>query len=248
MTKYYYLIHFQYLGFRYHGWPKQPGQLTLELMIEKTLKFILKQVPFKIMVASRTDAKVSAIHNAFELLVGKPLIPDRLIEDLNTNLPNDIRILKIEEKNHTFNIINGPKTKEYIYLFAFGEKCHPFCAPMLSTFPYSLDIEMMKEGARLFQGRHNFIRYCTKPTPGTHLHREVLVSRIEKNTLYHADFFPRTTYAYVIRSMGFLRYQVRLIMGQLFSLGRGEISLDDIRNLCKGMIPGRYGILPRPPA
>ncbi len=234
MQKNYYLIHFQYLGFRYHGWLKQPKLLTVEYMIEKTLKFILGDTKFKILAASRTDAKVSANHSAFELFADAPLNPEQLFKDLNLNLPNDIKVLKVEQTNRSFSIINAPKTKEYIYLFAFGDKCHPFCAPLIGFFQDELDIELMKTGARLFQGKHNFIKYCTKPKPGATFDREILLSKIEENTIYTANFFPAESYAYFIRSKGFLRYQVRLIMGQLLSLGRGEISLNDIRQTLKG--------------
>jgi len=234
MQKYYYLIHFQYLGFRYHGWMKQPELRTIEYMIEKTLKFILGRAKFKILGASRTDAKVSANHSAFELFVNEPLEPDQLLIDFNLNLPNDIRVLKIKETDKNFNIINGPKIKEYIYLFSFGEKCHPFCASLISSFLNHLDIELMKAGALLFVGKHNFIQYCTKPKPKATFEREILVSRIEENTIFKANFFPATSYAYCIQSKGFLRYQVRLIMGQLLSLGRGEISLNDIKESLKG--------------
>ncbi len=143
-------------------------------------------------------------------------------------------MLNIEEKDKNFNIINGPKTKEYIYLFSFGKKCHPFCAPLISSFKEHLDIELMKAGALLFQGKHNFIKYCTKPKPGATFEREILVSKIEENTIYKANFFPATSYAYFIQSKGFLRYQLRLIMGQLLSLGRGKINLNDIRESLKG--------------
>jgi len=106
---------------------------------------------------------------------------------------------------------------------------------MISSFQYHLDIELMKAGALLFQGNHNFKKYCTKPKPGATFERKILVSKIEKNTIYRASFFPAKSYAYVIRSKGFLRYQVRLIMGQLLSLGRREISLNDIRQSLKGL-------------
>lgn len=234
MQTYFYLIHFQFLGFRYHGWSKQPDLLTLELMMEKTLGFILGQSRFKILVASRTDAKVSAQHCAFELFLKNPLDPKKLLTDLNQNLPGDIRILKIEETDRNFNIISSPKIKEYLYLFSFGEKGHPFCAPLMSCFPYDLDIELMESGARLFKGTHHFVRYCTKPGPDAIFERNILESRIIKNTLYTANFFPAESYVYIIRSKGFLRYQVRLIMGQLLSLGRGEISLEDIRESLTG--------------
>jgi tRNA pseudouridine38-40 synthase len=203
-------------------------------MIEKTLKFILGHCNFKLLGASRTDAKVSANHSAVELFINQPLDPDYLLSEFNKNLPNDINILKVDKVDKQFSVINTPKTKEYIYLFSCGEKCHPFCAPLISSFQEHLDIELMKSGAFLFQGNHNFKRYCTKPKPGAVFEREILESRIIENTVYTASFFPEKSYAYIIRSKGFLRYQVRLIMGQLLSLGRGEISLKDIRESLKG--------------
>jgi tRNA pseudouridine38-40 synthase len=234
MEKYYYLIHIQYLGFRYHGWLKQPELKTIESMIEKTIRFVLDHTNFKILGSSRTDAKVSANHSAFELFVNDPLNMDQLAKDLNQNLPNDIRVIKIEEKDKSFNIIKTPRIKEYIYLFSFGEKIHPFCAPLMSSSPDDLDLEMMKQGALLFKGKHNFKKYCTKPSLNTEFEREVLVSKIQENTLFKASFFPAKSYAYHIHSKGFLRYQVRLIMGQLFSLGRGEINLSEIKESLKG--------------
>lgn len=227
---YYYLIQIQYLGFRYHGWLKQPGLKTVESMVEKTLAFILGQGEFKILGTSRTDSKVSANHSAFELFTIAFLDTESFLVELNLNLPNDIRALKITAVDETFNIITTPRVKEYLYLFSFGEKCHPFSAPLISSFPEHLDVDMMKQGAKLFLGRHDFRRYCTKPKPGTQFQREILVSQIEENRAFSASFFPEQSYAYRIQSKGFMRNQVRLIMGQLLSLGRGEISCKDIQD------------------
>lgn len=234
MKKHFYLIHIQYLGFRYHGWLKQPELKTIESMIEKTIRFVLGHTDFKILGTSRTDAKVSANHSAFELFVNDSLDIKQFFREFNQNLPNDIKVIKIEEKDKYFNIINTPKIKEYIYLFSFGEKNHPFCAPLMSSFQNDLDLDLMKQGALLFKGKHDFRKYCTKPNSKTRFEREVFVSRIERNTIFKANFFPVKSYAYHIHAKGFLRYQVRLIMGQLFSLGRGEIGLDEIRESLKG--------------
>jgi tRNA pseudouridine38-40 synthase len=235
MAKHYYLIHLQYLGYRYHGWLKQPGLKTVEFMIEKTAGFVLGHTDFKILGTSRTDARVSANHSAVELFVNDPLNIDQLLLAFNQNLPNDIKVIKIETVDKHFNIINAPRIKAYLYLFAFGEKSHPFSAPLICSFQYDLDIEVMKQGAALFEGHHNFINYCTKPRKGTNFERDVLVSKIEKNTMFKANFFPEETYAFHIHSRGFLRYQVRLIMGQLLSLGRGEIGLKDIQASLTGL-------------
>ena len=229
MQQYFYLIHIQYLGFRFHGWAKQPNVKTVHQFIDKTLPFVLGHNDFKTLGSSRTDAMVSANHAVFELFLKEPLEKAQFFHDLNSNLPTDIRAIKIEETDEKFNVIQSPKTKEYIYLFAFGEKCHPFTAPILSSFMENLDIDQMKTGASIFEGRHNFRKYCTKPSENVVFEREIETSFIEENEIYKANFFPGKSYVYHVSSKGFMRNQIRLMMGQLLRLGRGEISLDDIR-------------------
>jgi tRNA pseudouridine38-40 synthase len=228
MQHYFYLIHIQYLGFRFHGWAKQPNVKTVHQFIDRTLPFVLGHNHFKTLGSSRTDAMVSANHYVFELFLQKPLDSSHFFYELNRNLPTDIRAIKIEETDEKFNIIHAPKVKEYIYLFAFGEKCHPFTASLLSSFMEELDIDLMKRGALLFLGRHNFKKYCTKPSEKTNFIRTVEVSRIEENSLYQASFFPEKSFVYHIHAKGFMRNQIRLMMGQLLRLGRGEISIRDI--------------------
>ncbi len=230
----YYLIHIQYLGFRFHGWQHQPGEKTLESMVTKTIRFILEHSNFKILGTSRTDAMVSAHDSAFELFIKDGLDPDSFLEALNINLPPDIRARTMAAVGPDFNIINSPRTKEYLYLFSFGEKFHPFCAPLMAWIPGGLDISLMIEGAGLFKGNHNFVQYCTKPRQGACFNREILTSEIEPNTQFTASFFPEKSWVYRVVSSGFMRHQVRLIMGRLIALGQGNICLDDIKKSLTG--------------
>lgn len=228
--RYYYLLEIQYLGYRLHGWQIQPGLKTVEGLVKKTLKYVLEETKFKILGASRTDAMVSAHQASFELFIDhEPLenMADFLVL-FNKNLPPDIRALSIKEVDAKFNIIQHPKMKEYLYLFAFGRKSHPFAAPLLATFLDHLDIDLMTKGAKLFEGTHNFRNYCTKPTENTILEREIVCCRIEPNREITASFFPEKTYLLRIQGSGFLRNQIRLLMGTLVMLGRGELSLEDI--------------------
>lgn len=233
-----YLIHIQYLGFRYHGWLKQPGVKTVELMIEKTMVFILGHNDFKILGASRTDALVSACHSVFMLFCPEPYDTKQLLSDLNANLPADIRAVRAEKKDASFNVINSPRIKEYLYLFSHGREFHPFSASLMYHSPVPLDIERMKKGAVLFQGRHNFIRYCTKPGPNTRVERDIEYCRIEDNNELIANFFPETSWLLRIRSRGFMRNQIRLMMGQLLELGTGRITLPDIEDSLTGKETG----------
>lgn len=230
----YYLFHIQYLGFRYHGWQKQPGVKTIELMLEKTARFVLGHDDFKILGASRTDAMVSANHSAFELFVNQALEPGDLQSQFNKNLPNDIRVTGVASVGPDFNIIQAPQSKEYIYLFSSGQKTHPFGAALVCSFEENLDIDLMAQGAHIFEGTHNFIQYCTKPSSGISAKRTIHKSDIMEYSGIESGFFPSKIWCYTVQSKGFMRNQVRLMMGQLLRLGRGEIGPDDIRRSLTG--------------
>ncbi len=229
MNRYYYLITLQYLGYRFHGWQKQPNVKTVHLMIDRTLKYILNDIKFKTLGSGRTDAMVSAQEAAFELFIEEPLKDmDAFLAEFNLNLPQDIRALNIKPVDADFNIIQNSKTKEYIYLFSHGSKNHPFCAPILTTILEPLNIDLMKQGAKLFQGDYNFKTYCYKATNNGIYNRKIELCELVENNMFTANFFPEQTYLLRIQGKGFMRNQIRLIMGALIKLGRGEITLEYI--------------------
>ena len=229
-TDHHYLFMAQFLGFRYSGWQRQPGQKTIEEMLWKTLNFILPDRKFKLLGAGRTDAKVSALEAAFALyLEGEP-IEDLVmfVEQFNLNLPPDIKILKCIEVDKKFNIIGDCLEKEYLYFFACGSTSHPFSAPFITTVNEDLDIDLMKKGASLFIGEHYFRAYTTRDKQNRQFIRSVDSCEIITNELLKANFFPTESYILVIKAKGFLRYQVRMIMGVLFLLGKKQIDLAEI--------------------
>jgi len=228
--RYYYLIQLQYLGFRYHGWQKQPQVNTLQRMVERTISYVLAHKNFKILASGRTDAKVSANEAYIELFVDNtPLELHDFFILFNQNLPQDIRALSIQETDKDFNIIQHPKVKEYLYLFSFGKKNHPFSAPFMYNVMEELDINAMQKAAILFEGKHNFRSYCHRPNEHTVLEGEILKCRILKNTVYTANFFPENSYLLQVKGAGFKRNQIRLMMGALVDLGKGKIDIDFIK-------------------
>ncbi|WP_445738060.1 tRNA pseudouridine synthase A [Mariniflexile sp.] len=234
MNKYFYLITIQYLGYRFHGWQKQPHVKTLHLMVDRTLNFILEGVYFKSLSSGRTDAMVSAECAAFELFLEEPLEDtSAFLQLFNHNLPQDIRALSIQEVDSKFNIIHHSKIKEYNYLFTYGKKCHPFCAPIMTTILDDLDIEVMKQGAKLFEGPHYFKSYCFKPTDNGIYNRDILLCELVENTMYTANYFPEKSYILRVKGKGFMRNQIRLMMGTLIDLGKGKLDLETIKQSLK---------------
>lgn len=232
--KYFYVIKLQYLGYRFHGWQKQPNVKTLHLMVDRTFNYILEGKKFKTLISGRTDAMVSAEETAMELFVHEPIEDFQAFLALfNLNLPQDIRALDIYEVDETFNIIQHSKVKEYNYLFAFGEKNHPFCAPIMTTILGDLDITLMQKAAKLFEGSHFFKSYCYKPKENGEFHREILSCELVENKEYTASFFPKTTYLLKVKGKGFMRNQIRLMMGTLIEVGQGKRPTRDIENSLK---------------
>ena len=227
----FYLIHIEFLGFRYSGWQMQPNAKTVEEMIVKTFKFIFKHDKFKVLGCGRTDAKVSADDFALELFLNESIDVSEMLEELNQNLPFDIRAKSVEEVDAKFNIIQTPKIKEYHYYFSFGEKPHPFNASHIINFGKKLDIELMQEAVKLFMGTHNFKRFCCKPSENTIFERAIINASIEKNTRYLGDHIPANSFVFKVSSKGFLRYQVRLMMAALIDVGNGTHSLEAFKNL-----------------
>ena len=229
--RFYYVINLQYLGFRFSGWQKQPQQKTIEGMLSKTLKFILPGASFKILGAGRTDSKVSALDAAFELFLDGFPIADLTVflELFNRNLPSDIRAIGIRSVDESYNIIKDPKSKEYIYLFSFGEKNHPFSAPFIANILEDLDLESMKTAAKLFVGSHNFNSFTVKGQKNASKIRTIDICEIRTNNTLKANFFPQKSYALHVKGKGFMRYQIRMMMGALIQLGKGELKINDIQ-------------------
>ncbi len=198
-------------------------------MVDKTFDYIFQHSNYRTLGCGRTDAKVSADDYAFELFVMNEMVAADLLSSLNRNLPADIRAKSVKAVDSSFNIIRSARTKEYHYHFSFGEKPHPFIAPFIRGFNERLNIEEMRKAAQYFEGSHNFKRYASKPSNDTELRREILSAKIEEDHKFSGSFAPQNTFVFKVRAAGFLRYQVRLMMGALIEVGRSNWSPEDIK-------------------
>lgn len=228
-----YLICLQFLGFRFSGWQKQKNAKTLHEMLDKSMSYALGHFNFKTLGVGRTDAKVSANTYFFQLFINNDLDENLFLDDLNNNLSPDLRAMSIKVVDSNFNILNAPKFKEYHYYFSYGGKNHPFAAPFMVSLMENLDIDLMKKAARLFEGEHYFDKYCTKPSEHTILKRKIDSCEICENSYLTASFFPEKSYVLKVKGKGFLRYQIRLMMAALFEVGKGNLSIDFIKNSLK---------------
>lgn len=225
-----YLITIQYLGLRYHGWQRQPGVKTIQGTLERIFRHVLGHEDFNILGASRTDSGVSCLQGAFELFLKNNVDLSAFIPAANEHLPSDIRLLEGRPVPPDFNIIQDVVAKQYGYYFAMGDKPHPFLSAALAYVGEDMNLEQMKAGAALFEGSHDFRRFCTQGKQTDDFVR--LIRKVEIAPLDgEHDFWPKKdVYVFRIVGEGFLMHQVRRMVAAVFMVGKGEISLLALRD------------------
>ena len=238
----FYLIELQYLGFRYHGWQKQGKLKTIQLMLSKTISFVWPHT-WKILAAGRTDAKVSARSTYFELFTKEEINTNEFKLEMNKNLPADIALLDIKKVDSSFNVIQDVEEKIYQYYFSYGIEKYPLSASLISHFYGYLDLNSMKEGAKIFQGTHDFSEFSKDISDKGKRLRTINSSFIKSNNELKANFFPPETYIFEVKGKGFARHQIRLMMGALVLIGRGELGLEELKRSLNGEEVGIYKYL-----
>lgn len=223
-----YLFWIQYLGFRYHGWQKQPNIKTVQGRLERVTRYVLGHENFTILGAGRTDSGVSCERGAFELFNIEPLDINQFIIEANISLPDDIRILEGQKVGSKFNIIQDVQEKEYRYYFTPGVKPHPFIAGNIVWIPGHLDIDLMLEAAKLFIGEHDFRRFCTKGKNTDNYTRTIFESGILNSDGFSGSYYPINIYCFRVKGSGFLMHQVRMMVNALFQVGMGKITAEEI--------------------
>jgi tRNA pseudouridine38-40 synthase len=214
-----------FLGFRYSGWQIMPGERTVEGMLHKTLSFIWEHKDFKTLGCGRTDAKVSA-KQFFAQINTNEILDLSFLEVLNDNLPNDIFAKHILKKSKGYSVLSSSKSKTYRYQFCVNSKRDVFKASFAQHFKGDIDLDKMRQGLKALSGEHNFSCFTVKNSNPKNTLRTLEVSPIEykpENDLYFIEF----------KSSGFMRYQVRLMMGALVMIARDDLSLDNLRDMLR---------------
>lgn len=247
--KYYYQLLVSYQGTNYIGLQEQKDtQQTIQFVFNQVLKKMTKEYyhprHVKSSWASRTDTGVHALGQVARISLPFKMPKENLWKALNFHLPADIRVLEVEESHQDFHPRMNVLWKEYLYLFSFSEEGNsassslfnvsPFSSHLVTHFPYHLDIELMKQGAELFVGTHNFQNFYNqggvKSTVREILNSEILVNSLDlihpNQQVWQQIWYPYPLYVFRIRSRGFLKQMVRLMMGYLVLVGRKKMTME----------------------
>jgi tRNA pseudouridine38-40 synthase len=210
-----------YEGTHYLGWQKTTMGPSIEKELEKVLAQILRH-PVDLQAASRTDAGVHAEGQVVNFFTEVKVALEKLHKSLNSLLPNDISVLKIEEAPEAFHPTLESQGKEYHYSICLGATQLPFYRNFSWHFIYPINIEEMKKAALHLKGQHDFSAFTNERQENNM--REIFDIIIE-------SFDSRLK----IRVSGnnFLYKMVRNIVGTLLYVGCGKLSAQEIPVILK---------------
>jgi tRNA pseudouridine38-40 synthase len=209
----------QYLGTRYHGWQVQPGRPTVQGHLEAALAGILDH-PVRIAGAGRTDAGVHARGQVASLTTVSRVPLRGLLLGANGALPEDIRILSVEEAPRGFHARHHALSKDYVYRFSSAAVLSPFLAPTVEAVRGTFDAERMRRAASHFMGEHDFSAFCGPESRARGAVRRITESRFGEE--------PEGVRVYRVSANGFLQHMVRTMVGTLLQVGRGKRDPDSI--------------------
>lgn len=237
-----YKLTLQYKGTNYLGFQVQPAGLTIQGELNNALKILSKIDEVKSIGSGRTDAGVHALAQVVRIEIPVDIPEQNLVRAINSHLPEDIRVVSAEKTTKDFHPIFSARSKEYNYVFSNNENKSPFVRDLVTYIPFEMDIELMREGCKLFCGEHDFVNFqCTGTDVETSIRTILSCDILHFKANGHFGHFLDDYYVLKIIGNGFLKQMVRLIMGALWSLGRGKITLKQLENSLKMPLDSRLG-------
>ena len=197
-----------YDGTAYHGWQRQPRELSVQEVIESSLRQLHNGRDIVIYGASRTDQGVHALGQVFHFDTNLAIPIERFALAINTYLPQDIFVTNARIVDSTFHARKSVTKKTYCYKLMLNDYL-PHERHRMGYFKGTLNLPAMQQQLQTLIGTHDF-------------------SAFTQHAMY--DSFERTIYAatlneteygieLMITGSGFLRHMVRILMGTLLLVG-----------------------------
>lgn len=215
-----YFFHIGYNGYPYRGWQKLPSHNSVQIIVESTLSQILK-TPISVVGCGRTDSHVHAPQFFFHADIQHQWDFD-LAFRLNKNLPPDIAVFDILPMDETRHARFDAFERTYDYFI------HTHKDPFLEQFsaPYASEqwnVRPMKDAVALLLRYEDYKAFCKTPSM-----QRSTICRISKANLFVSK--SDNGFRFEITANRFLSGMIRVLMGKLVKIGRGELSVDEFES------------------
>lgn len=219
-----YLIRFSYDGTGFSGYQKQPGERTVEGMLENALYNINNHTETRIFSSGRTDRGVHALGQVAHFDIDVNITLYKLKCALNSLLPEDIHVLSTEIVDKNFHARYNAISKTYIYKINVGEYS-PIDRNYVYQYCKDLNFDNMRLAINDFLGEHDFKPFVS----------EEAIKSSYVRTIYSVDMKKEGDIITIsFTGNGFMKYQVRNMVGVLIKIGSGKLTTDSVKNILNG--------------
>lgn len=229
-----YLINLSYNGSKYYGYQIQKNKDTVEGELEKVLSKIFNR-SINTIGASRTDRGVHAINQYCTFEVDESINTKKLLHSVNSLLSDYIHVKSIKKVNEEFNVRHDVKRKEYIYKINMGEY-NPLEKDYVYQYNKRLDLVEMERALKYLEGEHDFKSFSKADDEKEDYVRTI----IQTNIIREIKDVNHFTISFL--GTGFLRYQVRNMVGLLIEIGEGKRKSEDILEILEAKDRRKAGI------
>jgi tRNA pseudouridine38-40 synthase len=212
----------RYDGTNYSGWQSQKNGRAIQDVIEAAIRKITGERSH-LAGSGRTDAGVHAMAQVANFKTRSKIPLERIRMALNSILPKDIVIYRVEETHPKFDAQRSAKTKLYRYTIMNNDFLDPFMRRYAAKVFYKIDVGRMRRAAMALAGRHDFRSFqATDGDREKSAVRTIKKIKIEKDgDLVYID----------IEANGFLYNMARNIVGTLVEVGRGKYSVGSVKEI-----------------
>ncbi len=198
----------EYDGTNFSGWQIQRNSVTIQQILKEKIELILQE-KINLLGSGRTDSGVHAFGQVANFQTENKIQISKFLHSLNSLLPKEINIKKMEIVNSNFHSRFDAKKRSYLYFFStqkspFYEK-YTFYNPNFNQY----EIEKLNKISREFLGEKDFTSFAKTK------------SEIEnKNCTIYSIWWKRkkNITIFYIEANRFLHGMVRAIIGTILEV------------------------------
>ena len=254
-----YLLTIAYDGSCFHGWQKQPSEITVQGHLEQTFTRLFGR-QILLSGTSRTDAGVHALGQRASFQAELSIPSDRLARVMNNALCgreegawalSPVRILRAEEMPEGFHARFDSKGKKYVYRIMDGDapdifrRNYVYHAQRMLRPGQRLDEQRMDAAAKMLIGTHDFKSFeASGGTPRQTTVRTIFGAKVYRaagdgSGVRSAPAGDCSGFAaaqpdeivFEVSGDGFLYNMVRILTGTLVEIGAGKRAPEEMKEI-----------------
>lgn len=215
-----YFLELEYFGKAYHGWQRQPTALSVQEVVEESLRILLQE-KVEIVGAGRTDSGVHA-RQIYAHVDTETELENEFIFRINSLLPKDISVKNLHRVTPEAHARFDAVSRSYEYHIVVRKDV--FRTDRAYYLQKKLDVEKMGQAAEILLQYTNFKCFSRSRTDVFTYNCKIERAEWEQQEdrlIFH------------VTADRFLRNMVRAIVGTLIQVGLGKIGVEEMHRIIK---------------